>query len=96
VTFKWQRPTRTALPLRCGSKGEASYHEETYKELIDHIDDCHELTLDKVQYVFRTFNGHPASCAFASLTNDDGDHTIRLTKTHSFVLILNCGLSPLK
>jgi hypothetical protein len=30
---------------------EASVHEKDYREFIAHIDDCHEITLDKVQHV---------------------------------------------
>ena len=47
---------------------EASSHEKAYKELIAHIDDGYEITLEKLQHVLLKYSRtlHPASRAFAA------------------------------
>ena len=50
---------------------EASGHQKTYKELLTHIDDGHDLTLEKVQHEIIRFSDSRVTRAFA-LT-----HTVR-------------------
>jgi hypothetical protein len=43
----------------------ASGHQKAYKELLAHVDDCHTITLDKVQNAIIRFSRSRSACAFA-------------------------------